>query len=58
METETSESGEMAEERMEVEGPEEPEMESDPGGWDVSIAFPLAKGAASLTSLLGVIRTL
>lgn len=41
METETSESGEMAAEKMEVEGPEEPEMVSDPGGYDVSIAFPI-----------------
>lgn len=41
METETSESGEMAEEEMEVEGPEEPETVSDPGGCDVSPAFPI-----------------
>ena len=41
METDTSESEDMAEEQMEVEGPEESEMVSDPGGCDVSPAFPI-----------------
>lgn len=41
METETIESGEMAEEKMETECPEEMEMASDPGGCEVSTAFPI-----------------
>lgn len=41
METETSKSGEMAEEKMEVEGPEM-EKASDPGGCDVSPASPIS----------------
>lgn len=42
MEIETSKSGEMAEEKMEVEGPEEMEKASDPGGCDVSPASPIS----------------
>lgn len=39
MEIETSKSGEVAEEQMEVEGSEEMQNTSDSGGCDVSHAF-------------------
>lgn len=42
METETSKSGEVAEEQMEVEGSEEMKKASDPGGCDVSPAFAIS----------------
>ncbi|XP_057630023.1 E3 ubiquitin-protein ligase RNF213-like [Chionomys nivalis] len=54
METETSESGEMAEEKMEVEGAEEPEMVSDPGGCDVLDTTRLLRSCVQ--SAVGMLR--
>lgn len=54
METETSKSGEMAEEKMEVEGPEEMEKASDPGGCDVLDTTRLLRSCVQ--SAVGMLR--